>query len=214
VCPRTFGLSKVRGLSSFTKQGYPEVMTRIIAVLASLFLFSTGLIGGALPASAHADLVSTDPVDGSVLESAPELITLSFNSNLLKSMAELAVSNSAGELIPGIVAESVQATASALWPADLPGDTYTIAYRIVSEDGHPVTGSFSFSYPDSVTDPQVTAMETPSPENSAVEPTSTSSGSAGSESKSESGAMLGWVLGFIALALIVVGYFIWRKRSK
>lgn len=206
----------MRGLSSFTHQGYPEVVTRIIAVLAALFLFSTGYVGGALPASAHADLVGTNPVDGSVLESAPESITLSFNSNLLKSMAELAVSNSTGELIPGIVAESVQATASALWPADLPGDTYTVAFRIVSEDGHPVTGSFSFSYPDSVTDPQVTVMESLSPENSAVEPTSTSSGSAESESGSESksGAMLSWVLGVIALALIVVGYFIWRKRSK
>ena len=211
MCPRTLGLSKVRGLSSFTQQGYPEVMTRIIAVLAALFLFSTGYVGGVLPASAHADLVGTNPVDGSVLESAPESITLSFNSNLLKSMAELAVSNSAGELIPGIVAESVQATASALWPANLPGDTYTIAYRIVSEDGHPVTGSFSFSYPDvestspseSVSaEPQVSALETP-----AVEAQST-------DSDSNSGSMLVWVLGVIALALIVVGYFIWRKRSK
>lgn len=205
----------MRGLSSSTQQGYTEVMTRIFAVLASLFLFSTGLFGGALPASAHADLVSTDPVDGSVLERAPDSITLSFNSKVLDSMAELAVSNSAGELIPGIVAETVKTTATAVWPMDLPGDTYEVAYRIVSEDGHPVTGSFSFSYPDSVTEsisasevatevaePQVTTMETPSPENLAVEPTSTSSGS-----------MLGWVLGFLALALIVVGYFIWRKRS-
>lgn len=211
MCPRTLGLSKVRGLSSFTQQGYPEVMTRIIAVFAALFLFSTGYVVAALPASAHADLVGTNPVDESVLESAPESITLSFNSNLLNSMSELAVSNSAGELIPGIVAESVQATASALWPANLPGDTYTIAYRIVSEDGHPVTGSFSFSYPDAEStspsesvsaEPQVSALETP-----AVEAQST-------DSDSESGAMLGWVLGVIALALIVVGYFIWRKRSK
>jgi len=173
-------------------------VTKVIAVLASLFLFSTGFIGGAIPAFAHADLVGTYPVDGSVLESAPESITLSFNSKLLNSMAELAVTNSSGELIPGIIAESIETTASALWPADLPGDTYTVAYRIVSEDGHPVTGSMSFNYPASVS-------ESVSESAAAVQvPT---------ESGSESGSMLGWVLGFLALALIVVGYFIWRKRS-
>ena len=190
-------------------------MTKIIAALASFFLFSTGLIGGVLPASAHADLVSTNPVDGSVLESAPESITLSFNSKILESMAELAVSNSSGELVGGIVAESAQTTATALWPADLPGDTYKVAYRIVSEDGHPITGSFSFSYPDSVSEsitesevaePQVSTMETPS-----VESTSSTSGS--TDSGSDSGSMLVWVLGFLALALVVAGYFIWRKRS-
>lgn len=173
-------------------------MTKVIAVLASFFLLSTGFIVGALPASAHAELVSTDPVDGSVLESAPESISLIFNSKILDSMVELAVSDSSGELIPGIVAESVQTTATALWPAALPGDTYTVAYRIVSEDGHPVTGSISFSYPESV--PELVS------ESAAAVQVSTESGS-------ESGAMLGWVLGFLALALVVVGYFIWRKRS-
>ena len=192
-------------------------MTKIFAVLAAFFLFSTGFIGGASTAAAHADLVSTDPVDGSALESAPESISLIFNSKILDSMIELAVSNSSGELIPGIVAESVRATATALWPADLPGDTYTVAYRIVSEDGHPVTDSFSFNYPESVSEsevatevaePQASPLETPP-----AEPTSPASASAGSGSGSGSGSMLGWVLGLLALALIVVGYFIWRKRS-
>jgi methionine-rich copper-binding protein CopC len=182
-----------------------------MAILASLFLLSTGLIGSAVPASAHADLVNTDPVDGSVLESAPESITLSFNSKVLESMAELAVSNSSGELVGGIVTESVQTTVTALWPADLPGDTYQVAYRIVSEDGHPITGSFSFSYPDSVSEsevaePQVSTMETPEVETPAVETPS-------AESDSDSGSMLVWVLGFLAVALVVAGYFIWRKRS-
>ena len=185
-------------------------MTKIIAAFASFILFSTGFVGGALPAFAHAELVGTNPVDESVLESAPESITLSFNSKLLNSMTELAVTNSSGELIPGIIADSIQTTASALWPADLPGDTYKVAYRIVSEDGHPITGSFSFSYPDSASDPQVSPIETPAVETPAVESTPPASASA----DSESGAILGWLLGFLALALIVVGYFIWRKRSK
>jgi methionine-rich copper-binding protein CopC len=194
-------------------------VTKTIAFFAALLLLSTSFISGAVPASAHADLVSTDPVDGAVLQSAPESITLSFNSKILDDMAELAVTNSVGELVTGIIAESAQTTATALWPVDLPGDTYKVAYRIVSEDGHPITGSFSFSYPasettspsDSVADstaaePQVSETQSPSEESTAAVPVS-------AESPSESGSVLVWVLGFLALALVVAGYFIWRKRS-
>jgi methionine-rich copper-binding protein CopC len=193
-----------------------------MAFFAALFLLSTsfaGYVGGAVPASAHADLVSTDPVDGAVLEIAPTSITLSFNSKILEGLAELAVTNSDGELVTGVIAESAQTTATAQWPVDLPGDSYKVAYRIVSEDGHPITGSFSFSYPTSQTaspsesapdsttaEPQVSTMQTPSQESASAVPLST-------ESPSESGSMLVWVLGFVALALVVAGYFIWRKRS-
>ncbi len=197
-------------------------MTKTIAFFAALFLLSTsyaGYVGAAVPASAHADLVSTDPVDGAVLQSAPESITLSFNSKILEGMAELAVTNSIGELVTGIIAESAQTTTTALWPVDLPGDTYKVAYRIVSEDGHPITGAFSFSYPVSQTstpsesasvEPEVSATQTPSEESAPAVPVSTESSN---ESPSESGSMLVWVLGFLALALVVAGYFIWRKRS-
>ena len=201
-------------------------MTKTIAFFAALLLLSmsyAGYVGAAVPASAHADLVSTDPVDGAVLQSAPESITLSFNSKILEGMAELAVTNSVGELVTGIIAESAQTTTTALWPVDLPGDTYKVAYRIVSEDGHPIIGSFSFSYPTSESnpasesapdspnaEPQVSAMQTPSEEPAPVVPVSTESST---ESPSDSGSMLVWILGFLALALVVAGYFIWRKRS-
>jgi len=201
-------------------------VNKTIAFFAALFLLFAsyaGYVGVGVPASAHADLVSTDPVDGSVLQSAPESITLSFNSQILDGMAELAVTNSAGVLVTGVIAESAQTTATALWPVDLPGDSYKIAYRIVSEDGHPITGSFSFNYPTAETaspsespsesapdlttaEPEVSTMQTPSQESAPAVPTS-------AESPSESGSMLVWVLGFLALALVVAGYFIWRKRS-
>lgn len=179
-------------------------MTRAVAFFAGLLLLTTSVIGGKVPAFAHAELVSADPVDGAVLESAPESLTLSFNSSLLDGMAEIVVSNSAGEIVSGFVVESTGTRATAIWRADLPGDTYTVAYRIVSQDGHPVTGSLSFSYPDpttasasAVAAPDVTTMVTPS----------------AAPASSDSGPTLVWMLGFFALALVVAGYFIWRKRS-
>ena len=194
-------------------------MTKSIAFLASLFLASVSFLGGALPASAHADLVGTDPVDGAVLEAAPKLLTLTFGEQLLEGTVEIAVTNSAGELVTGIVPESAQTTATALWPAGLPAGEYKVAYRVVSEDGHPVTGTFSFSYLDSASasatetasasasaEPEVTAMESSSAQPIPAAPAS-------NDSAADSGSLVVWVLGFLAVALVVAGYFIWRKRS-
>lgn len=184
-------------------------MTKTIAFIASLFLLSASLIAGAVPASAHADLVSTDPVDGAVLESAPESLTLTFNSTILSGMAELAVTNSAEKLVDGILVESAQTTVTALWPVSLPGDTYKVAYRIVSEDGHPITGTFSFSYPGL----QTTSTTGSGSESVLTAATAEPEVSSTQTSPSESGSVLPWVIGFIAVALATAGYFIWRKRS-
>ena len=193
-------------------------MTKLTGVLSGFLLISLALFGGAVPASAHADLVSTTPVDGAVLESAPRTLTLSFNSTLLEGMVEVAVSNFAGELVSGVLVDSVGTDAVVQWPADLPGDTYKVAYRIVSQDGHPVTGSLRFSYPnpetvtaeptpDTTAEPEVTTMDDPISEPETAVPRVTE------EPASDSESMLVWVLGFVALALVVAGYFIWRKRS-
>lgn len=202
--------------SSFVKQRYPEGVSQAVSFLVGLFLISVSFIGGALPASAHAELASTSPVDGAILESAPESLTLNFNSRILDGMAEIAVTNSSGFLVTGVIAESAQTTVSAPWPADLPGDTYVVAYRIVSEDGHPITGSFSFSYPNSeiataADEFDSAALGIPTAETT----TAAAESSASSDPRSQSDSMVTsvvWVLGFLALALVVAGYFFWRKR--
>ena len=191
-------------------------MTTVTAVLFGFLLISLSVFGGAVSAAAHADVVITTPVDGAVLDSAPQSLTLSFNSTLLDGMVEVAVSNSDGELVSRIDAESEGTDAIVQWPADLPGDTYKVAYRIVSQDGHPVTGSLRFSYPNPGTvtaepeltaEPEPTAMGDPIVEPETAAPRVAEKSSSGSESD------LGWVLGFLALAIAVAGYFIWRKHS-
>jgi methionine-rich copper-binding protein CopC len=185
-------------------------MSTVTAVLSGFLLISLSVFGGAMSASAHADVVRTTPVDGAVLESAPQSLTLSFNSTLLEAMVEVAVSNSDGELVSGVLVESVGTDAIAQWPAGLPGDAYEVAYRIVSQDGHPVTGSLRFSYPNPETvtaELEVTTLDDPISEPETAVPRVTE------EPASDSESMLVWVLGFVALALVVAGYFIWRKRS-
>jgi hypothetical protein len=193
----------------------------VVSFLVGLLLVSVSFIGGAIPASAHADLTGTSPVDGAVLESEPESLTLSFNSRILDGMAEIAVTNSLDELVTGVVAESASTTVTALWPADLPGDTYVVAYRIVSEDGHPITGTFSFSYPDSQTvmaESDVTTVDIPTvePDQTALEQSvaeSANNASTFSDSPSATRSLLVWALGFLALVAVAAGLFRWRRRS-
>ena len=190
-------------------------MSTVTAVLSGFLLISVSVFGGAVSASAHADVVGTTPIDGAVLDSAPQSLTLSFNSTLLDGMVEVAVSNSDGELVSGIVAESVGTDAIVLWPVDLPGDTYQVSYRIVSQDGHPVTGSLRFSYPNpeaETAEPEITTIDDPTAEPETMEP-ETAAPRVTKEPPSGSESDLMWVLGFLALALVVTGYFIWRKRS-
>ena len=193
----------------------------MVSFLVGLLLVSVSFIGGAIPASAHADLTGTSPVDGAVLESEPESLTLSFNSRILDGMAEIAVTNSLDELVTGVVAESASTTVTALWPADLPGDTYVVAYRIVSEDGHPITGTFSFSYPDSQTvmaESDVTTVDIPTvePDQTALEQSvaeSANNASTSSDSPAATRSLLVWALGFLALVAVAAGLFRWRRRS-
>lgn len=190
-------------------------MPTVTAILSSILLISLSVCGGAVSASAHTNVVETTPVDGAVLESAPQSLTLSFNSTLLDGMVEVAASNSDGELVSGVVAESVGTEVIVQWPADLPGDTYKVSYRIVSQDGHPVTGSLRFSYPNPETviaEPEITTMDDPPAEPETVEP-ETAAPRVAKESPSGPESDLMWVLGFLAIALVVTGYFIWRKRS-
>ena len=198
-------------------------MKKACAFLASFFLVSVAFMGSAQPASAHADLVSTSPIDGAVLDAAPESLVLNFNSLVLDGMAEVAVSDSAGGLVTGVVAQTAETEVVVSWPGDLPGDTYNVAFRIVSEDGHPVTGSFTFSYPETsmplttesaAEEPIISAEPTPD-QTSDIEVASEVTVDTGSESSSgsESGSMIVWVVGFLALAGVVASYFIWRKRS-
>jgi copper transport protein len=127
---------------------------------AMLVLF---LLGAATPASAHAALRSTDPADGTVLKSAPRHLTLTFTESvglLDDSFRVLTPDNRrlrTGEPQHGPDGGD---TARVTLPAKLAQGTYTVAWRVVSADSHPVSGAFTFS----VGKPSATtAMVSPGP---------------------------------------------------
>jgi methionine-rich copper-binding protein CopC len=134
----------------------------IFGVIAMLMSVST--------ASGHSQLVSSDPVDGSVLSTPPTQVVLTFNEVLLEEAVDVAIANGAGEAVSGAVATAVGAIVTIPWPADLPPDNYSVSYRIVSDDGHPITGSIGFSYTSASRSPSVVTSEATPEASSPSEP--------------------------------------------
>ncbi|MFF5156007.1 copper resistance protein CopC [Streptomyces sp. NPDC000348] len=106
------------------------------------------LLGGAAPASAHAALRGTDPGDGSVVGSAPRHLTLTFTESVGLLEDSFRVYGPDNRRIrPGEPrhADGASDTVRADLPGGLADGTYTVAWRVVSADSHPVSGAFTFS---------------------------------------------------------------------
>jgi methionine-rich copper-binding protein CopC len=100
------------------------------------------------PAWAHTQLVSADPARQAVLAAAPTAITLEFSRRLNPSFTTIALSDAARRRVAtsAVTVETVRATVAPSAP--LGNGAYTVAYRVVSEDGHTVQGSYTFTVAD------------------------------------------------------------------
>ncbi|MCP4740913.1 MAG: hypothetical protein GY871_01605, partial [Actinomycetales bacterium] len=143
----------------------------LAATTAMVFLLSVLM---APTASAHADLQVSTPEDGESLEIAPEEIRLTFSEELFEELVEMSILDATGDLYSTIEVEQTPPPGTDVifpWPTQAPPGEYSIAYRVVSSDGHPVTGTISFSYAATAPEPSPsdTAPE-PSPSDTAPEP--------------------------------------------
>ncbi|MFZ4152500.1 copper resistance CopC/CopD family protein [Streptomyces pseudogriseolus] len=106
------------------------------------------LLTGTAPANAHAALRASDPEDGSVVKAPPTHITLTFTESvglLEDSFRVYGPDNRRVHMEEPEHAAGSADTARAALPRDLDEGTYTVAWRVVSADSHPVSGAFTFS---------------------------------------------------------------------
>lgn len=121
---------------------------RITGLLGVLGAVLALLLAGAGPASAHAALQSTDPAQNAVLPVAPQTVTLTFSEAVSLSSDSVRVLDPAGRAVDSgspAHADGKDNTARVGLGTGLANGTYTIAWRAVSEDSHPIGGAFTFS---------------------------------------------------------------------
>ncbi|WP_329043996.1 copper resistance protein CopC/CopD [Amycolatopsis sp. NBC_01488] len=121
-----------------------RTVRRALALLAFL---AGWLVLTAAPASAHVEIISATPGDGTRLTTAPAQVSVTLSENIGIQPGSLKVVDTQGTAVdtgpvfqPGDVAEQV---AVRLRPG-LPDGSYLVEYAFISADSHPVRGTFAF----------------------------------------------------------------------
>ncbi|KQY47619.1 FixH family protein [Cellulomonas sp. Root137] len=125
--------------------------SRARALLVLLVAVAGLLLGPAGPAGAHSTLIGSDPAEGAVLDAAPERIRFTFDEVVAGVPDGVRVFDAEGAPVASSAAVSGTELAVALAEQPGPG-TLVVAWRVVSEDGHPVSGSLTFSVGSASTD--------------------------------------------------------------
>lgn len=118
--------------------------SRIRAALLVAILL-TLLAGSAEPATAHAELTSTEPADGSSVDAMPSAVVLRFTEDIRAPAAVTVVGPSGREVTAGEPATLGQVLTQKLSPrTDGPGG-YAMRFQVMSDDGHLVYGATTFT---------------------------------------------------------------------
>ncbi len=136
---------------------------RGLGPVAALLVALAIVLLGVPPASAHAELVSTDPEEGAVLEAAPSSVTLTFNEPVRLTSQEVAVYDAEGDPVDSSAAAGdTEVTVELPGAAELADGTYVVSWNVLSSDGHPISGALTFS----VGAPSASVSAPPEPETS------------------------------------------------
>lgn len=121
-------------------------MSRLAGWLLAAAVAALAVLLPASPASAHATLLRTDPSSGAILNEAPAQVTLTFSEPVGTSLGKVSVVDPDGKAVQsGRLTQRKGAEATVKLKSDLRQGTYLVSYRVISADGHPISGGFSFS---------------------------------------------------------------------
>jgi methionine-rich copper-binding protein CopC len=134
-------------------------------LLACLLLAGAGLVGLAGPAFAHNVLVGSDPKDGTSMATGPSTVSLTFDLPIQQGDFDVITvtgpGNTRWEAGPAKVDSNV--ISAPVRPLGAAGQ-YTVGYRILSADGHPVSGAVKFTLTKAGTGTPATPTAASSPQ--------------------------------------------------
>jgi hypothetical protein len=188
----------------------------LIAVIVTLLAAPAAL--------AHDDLVASVPAAGETVTAVPTEVSLTFSAAIGEQFAQVAVVDDAGTTYqagpPVVRGDTVTQKVDGL-PARA---ALSVNYRVVSSDGHPITGSVPFTVDEVVATPAPLVTPTPTPSPSpepdaapSAEPTATpvpvdATATTGGQS-GDASAALPWLAAAAVLTAGAAATFWWRRRA-
>lgn len=185
---------------------------RLGGVMAVLAVVLGALLLGASPAWAHNSLVEATPAKDVTLASPPAQVKLRFLATLKSDGTKLTVTGPDGAAAAGTTAVSGK-TVSAPFTGTA-GGAYTVAYEVLSQDGHLIKGSYKFTLKTAesaaASPSAVPSMPAPS---SAAPSTVAAAPAADTEQETPWGP---WIGGAAVAGLVVGGLisFVRQRRAK
>lgn len=114
-------------------------MRRLLVLLLAL----GALVAFPASASAHDVLEKMSPAEGTTVPKLPDRVTMTFSDQPLAIGLQVVVRGPSGDVATGEPTIQGSTVTQMLAPTAPAGD-YTVAFRVTSTDGHPVSGSFTF----------------------------------------------------------------------
>ncbi|MDX8143165.1 copper resistance protein CopC [Lentzea sp. BCCO 10_0061] len=182
-------------------------MKRLLLVLPLVLL---SVLTTTPAASAHTQLISSDPKEGAQVAAPPQQLTLTFNEPVRPEQTTVTVTGADGTA--WTVGQITAKDASLLVPVTPagPAGLYTINFKIGSADDHAVTGAVKFT----MTAPLVTTTTAP-PTTTTTAPSSTAPSVApvADVQSDQSTGLTWWAWLLIAIGVAAVaGAVVWLRR--
>lgn len=120
------------------------------------------VLGTGAPASAHASLIRSDPAQGAVVDTAPDTVRFTFTESVAAVPEGIRVLDAEGAPVASSATAAGEELAVTIDEPVAEG-TLVVLWRVVSADGHPVSGSLTFSVgapSDDATPPPAQADDT------------------------------------------------------
>ena len=177
-------------------------LQRVLAALLAAGAASVLLVFAGMPAaSAHDQLLAATPADGTSVADAPASVQLRFSRPLPELGAQVVVHGPDGAVASEGAVQVERTLVTQPLAPDLPAGTYTVDWRVTSSDGHPISGTATFTVTEGA------AAPTPAPvsEAAAAQPADSSS--------SSSGLWIGVGAGVVLLVAIAVAARQLRRRA-
>lgn len=119
------------------------------AFFGSMLAAATLALGLAItPAYAHDELLETDPAANAQLEQAPTEINLTFSGDIMEvdgANQVRVVDGQGNSVVEGAPSVNKTVLTQDLTSSGAADESYTVTWRVVSSDGHPIEGTFSYT---------------------------------------------------------------------